>query len=128
MSERVPSFGNEYAAILLLDAKQGHGLNALNIADLLTEKSIKMSNSKRFMKDLVGFEAVTSSITRKLMKHNGFDEDLVSDEIAKKGGCCTPYVKFLTERPRKQIEVFGKMILRSVQSGKLLCQELFPQV
>lgn len=78
------------------------------MVDRLTNTSFEMSISRRYIRNLADCDAVTMTVTREIVKDDGFREIFIRGTMGKWDGCCTLYVKNVNEKLRKQLEFRGK--------------------
>lgn len=107
--------------MLLLFVKHGDRRIASQLVDLQTVKSFEMNMFKWYIKSPAGSKAVNTRSTKELMEEEGFCRVLLRGGIVKKDGCCTLYVKDVTDEHRKQDGFCEKIIIRCIRKEERFC-------
>lgn len=102
VSERSMSSVVKFADVLLQVAKRQDGWNSLQLVYLLTDRTFKMTISKRYMRSLKDCTYVSTRNTRRPMSNNGFSRIFAKGINVKKDGCGTLRVKDVSIVLRKQ--------------------------
>lgn len=98
------------------------------LGNILPDTSLDMNILERYIRSLTDCNIITTRITKRPMKYNGFRRVPVSGGIEKKDGCGTQYMKDETEVHQKKVGIQMKMMLPSVHRREALCQYPLLQV